>query len=185
MFATTTIMGRLGKDPEHRQTQGGTKVAQFSIATTEWDASKKEERTQWYDCIAFGDIGDRLKDRVRKGDRLLVNGTMRSRKYTPKDGDREVTVWELVVFRLTLIDYEKKDDGRDTRRDDDRRDRRDDDRRGRADDDRRDDRRSSDRRSGGFFDDDEDDRGGRRRSRDSDGESRRDGRRDMDDDIPF
>lgn len=107
MYASTTIIGRLGRDPETRSTQAGNTVTTFSVATDEWNPTKKETTTQWYDCVLWGDTGKRVSESMKKGDRIMAEGRMRSRKYTPRGSDQERIVWELIVDRHRRIDFKK------------------------------------------------------------------------------
>lgn len=109
MFQSLVLAGRLGKDPETRVTQGGDPVTKFSIAVGEWDSKKKEERTQWFDCTLWGETGRALSESMKAGDRILVRGVIRSRKYTPRDSDVERIAWEVQVYEHRRIDFKKKD----------------------------------------------------------------------------
>lgn len=164
MYQKLTIIGRLGKDPETRVTQAGDKVTQFSVAVSEWSTTKKEERTQWFDCIYWGDGGVRLSERMHKGDRIFVEGAIRSRKYTPRDSDTERVVWEVHVFAIRMIDYVKPDAEQDAG--------------GNASARRKDDERKRDERDDGWDDN-------RAASPKKAAPSRRNDVNDLSDDIPF
>ena len=69
------VYGRLGKDPEIKQTQGGTDIASFSIATTyeRKDANgNKIEETEWHNCVFFGKRVPVIEQYVHKGDKFMV-----------------------------------------------------------------------------------------------------------------
>jgi len=82
------LMGNLGKNAEVRQTKGGKSVMNFSIATTEkWDGG---EHTEWSRCVMWGDHVAKLAPYLTKGTRILVEGSLRTSKWTDKDNnDRE------------------------------------------------------------------------------------------------
>ena len=104
-----TLIGNLGADPEIRSTSGGSRVANFSLATTRtWnDASgAKQEKTEWHKCIAWNSKGSALADviekYVKKGDRLYVEGRIEYRQWQDKEGQTryvtEINVRELLML---------------------------------------------------------------------------------------
>ena len=79
-----TLVGRLGKDPETRNTQGGTKVVSISLGV---DRIQKGERVvDWIDCTAFDKAGKLLTDWCHKGNRIGVVGTLQTRAWKDNDG---------------------------------------------------------------------------------------------------
>ena len=82
--------GRLGRDPQIRATSKGTSVANFSVACDrEYNGQKL---TDWINVVAWGKLAEAVGNLVRKGDEVLVQGRMGTRKYTAKDGsDRYIT----------------------------------------------------------------------------------------------
>ena len=97
-FQSVTVLGNVGKEPEVRTTQGGTKVASFSIAVSK--KRQGEESTVWFNCIAFAKTAEVVENYVRKGSKVLVQGEIATRQYE-KDGATRY-VWEVVVDRLSL-----------------------------------------------------------------------------------
>jgi single-strand DNA-binding protein len=104
-----TIIGNVGADPEIRASLNGTKVAQFSIATSrQWKDSKgeKQEKTEWHRCIAWNagatGIADVIEKYVKKGDRLYVIGRVEYRQFEDRDKQTryvtEVNVRELLML---------------------------------------------------------------------------------------
>lgn len=82
--------GRLGRDPQIRTTSKGTSVASFSVACDRMYNDKK--LTDWINVVAWGKLAEAVGNLVRKGDEVLVQGRMGTRKYTAKDGsDRYIT----------------------------------------------------------------------------------------------
>ena len=87
-----TLLGNLGRDPEIRTTQLGTKVASFSIATTEsWtdkNSGEKRENTEWHQIVVFNDglIDNVIEPHVHKGDKIFLEGSNRTRKWTDTQG---------------------------------------------------------------------------------------------------
>lgn len=107
-----SLMGRLGADPEIRQTQSGEKVATLRIATGEqWkdkNTGEKKERTEWHTAVVWGPLAGLAEKYLAKGKRVLVEGTIRTRKWQDKEGhDRYSTEIVLSGFnaRLDVIDW--------------------------------------------------------------------------------
>lgn len=84
-----TLIGRLGKDPELRNTGGGKTIASFSIATGDkWKdkGGNEKETTEWHNIVCFRESTVRfLEHYVKKGDQVYVEGAIRTRKWE-KDG---------------------------------------------------------------------------------------------------
>lgn len=83
-----TLIGFLGKDPEISN-HNGTAIAKFSLATTEkWkdQYGNKQERTEWHNVTFFGRTADVVAKYIRKGSQVYVEGSLRTNKYTGKDG---------------------------------------------------------------------------------------------------
>src|SRR5258707_2821726 len=103
------LIGNVGRDPEIRTTTGGSKVATFSIATTErWKDKdgERQERTTWHNCVAWGPLVNVVEDYVHKGSKIAVQGRMEVRKYT-NSNDEERTAHECIVANLELLSPKK------------------------------------------------------------------------------
>ena len=106
------LLGNLGKDPEIRSMQSGSKMANFSIATSKrWkDRSTQEqkEKTSWHNIVIFGDgLVDVVEKYVKKGSKVYVEGELQTRKWQDQDGkDRYSTEVILQGYNcnLTLLD---------------------------------------------------------------------------------
>ena len=97
-----TLIGKLGRDPEHRDTNGGTNVTTFSMAT---DHSVKkgddwENVTTWHKVVLFG-ISDFQKQSLRKGATVHVEGRVSNRSYE-KDGEKKY-ISEVVGDKRNFI----------------------------------------------------------------------------------
>jgi single-strand DNA-binding protein len=106
-----TLIGNLGNDPEIRTTNGGNKVAQFSLATSrQWNSAsgEKQEKTEWHKCVAWnqGQKGTGLADVIeryaKKGDKLYVEGRIEYRQYEDKDKQTRY-VTEINVREILLL----------------------------------------------------------------------------------
>jgi len=106
------LVGNLGRDPEIRSTQDGTKVANLSLATSEtWrdrSSGERRERTEWHRVVIFNDkLAEVAEKYLRKGSKIYVEGQLQTRKWTDKEGqDRYSTEVVLQRFRgeLTMLD---------------------------------------------------------------------------------
>lgn len=119
-----SLLGRLGKDPEIRQTAAGEKVASFSVATGErWKdkaTGEKKERTEWHSIVLFGPLAAIAEQYLHKGSRVYVEGAIRTRKWQDQSGnDRWSTEVVLSGFgsRLDILDGKSEGGGRDEGRD--------------------------------------------------------------------
>ena len=84
------LVGRLGQDPDVRYTASGTAVATISIATSEsWkdrNTGQQQERTEWHRVVFFGRLAEIAGQYLRKGSQVYVEGSLRTNKYTDKQG---------------------------------------------------------------------------------------------------
>ena len=106
------VMGHLGKDPEMRYMPDGTANASFSVATSESFKDKegnKQERTEWHRVVLWGRIAEIAGEYLRKGSQAYIEGRIRTRKWTDKEGQERFTT-EIVGDRLQLIGG-RRDDG--------------------------------------------------------------------------
>jgi single-strand DNA-binding protein len=113
------LVGNLGKDPEVRSSQDGTKIVNFSLATSEtWNdraSGERKERTEWHRVVVFNDrIADVVEKYVRKGSKVYVEGSLQTRKWTDKDGQEKYST-EVVIGRfkgeLTMLDGRSSEGG--------------------------------------------------------------------------
>ncbi len=84
------LVGNLGADPEKRTTQGGTVITSIRVATGEsWKdkaTGETQERTEWHRVKFFGRLAEIAAEYLRKGAQVYVEGSLRTDKYTDKDG---------------------------------------------------------------------------------------------------
>jgi single-strand DNA-binding protein len=102
-----TLMGRLGGAPEMRFTQGGTAVAQFSLATNNRytnAAGDKVDDVQWHRVIIWGKAAQVATQYLQKGHRLYLEGRLQYRKWVDKEGqDRYST--EVVADEFIFLEH--------------------------------------------------------------------------------
>lgn len=105
------LLGNLGRDPEVRQTQDGTKIVHLAIATSErWrdkNTGEQREKTEWHRVVIFNDrLGEVAEKYLSKGRQVYVEGQLQTRKWTDQSGQEKYTT-EIVLQRfrgeLTLI----------------------------------------------------------------------------------
>lgn len=93
------LIGRVGQDPEIKDTNSGIKIANFSLATSE--KYKDEEKTQWHRCVAFGKLTGVIESYVKKGDLLYIEGTINYESWE-KDGETKyatkIKVWSIQML---------------------------------------------------------------------------------------
>ena len=113
------LVGNLGKDPEVRSTQDGTKIVNFSLATSEtWNdraSGERKERTEWHRVVVFNEnIANVVEKYVKKGKKVYVEGSLQTRKWTDQSGQEKYTT-EVVIGRfngaLTLLDSARDGEG--------------------------------------------------------------------------
>lgn len=98
-----TILGNLGADPELRMTQNGQAILKLRVATTESYLDKsnaRQERTEWHAVTMFGPRGEGLAKMLRKGERIYVEGGLRTSSYE-KDGEKRYRT-EIVATNVLL-----------------------------------------------------------------------------------
>ncbi len=101
------IVGNLGRDPEIRSTQDGTKVATLNVATSEkWTKDgEKKERTEWHRVVIFNDRLVEIADKyLKKGSKLYLEGQLQTRKWTDQSGAEKYST-EIVMqkFRGEIV----------------------------------------------------------------------------------
>ena len=105
------LVGNLGRDPEVRTTQDGSKIVNLSLATSErWkdrNSGEQRERTEWHRVVIFNENLGRIAEQyLRKGSNCYIEGQLQTRKWTDQQGSEKYTT-EVVLQRyrgeLTLL----------------------------------------------------------------------------------
>jgi len=104
------LIGNVGKDPEVKHLENGTTLAKFSLATTEVykKDNEKQSTTEWHNIVAFRNTGDIVKNYVKKGDALYIEGKIQTRSWEDKDGNRKY-ITEIVCNNLQMLGSGKSD----------------------------------------------------------------------------
>ena len=106
------LLGNLGRDPEIRSMQSGSKMASFSIATSKrWkdkNTQEQKEKTSWHNVVVFGDgLVNIVENYVKKGSKIYVEGELQTRKWQDQDGNDKYST-EVILqgynCNLTLLD---------------------------------------------------------------------------------
>jgi single-strand DNA-binding protein len=103
-----TLIGNMVQDPESRSLPSGQHVTKFSLATNyAWQDARtkaKKEAVDFHDVIAWGKLGDIIKQYVKKGSKLYVEGRLRNRKFVTKDGQKR-TAKEIVADNMIMLGH--------------------------------------------------------------------------------
>ncbi len=101
------LVGNVGQDPEVRSTQDGREIANFSLATSEsWkdkNSGERKEKTEWHRVVIFspGLVGI-VKNYVKKGSKLYIEGSLQTRKWTDGSGVEKFTT-EIVLQNFNSV----------------------------------------------------------------------------------
>jgi single-strand DNA-binding protein len=100
------LLGNVGKDPEIRSTAGGMTVASFSLATA--DRAKDAQgnwadRTEWHNLVCFQRTAEVVRDYVKKGSQIFVEGKIQTRSWDDKTSGEKKYKTEILVNELTLL----------------------------------------------------------------------------------
>lgn len=101
------LVGNVGQDPEMRYMPSGGAVTNISVATSEsWkdkQTGQPQERTEWHKVVFFNRLAEIAGEYVRKGSKLYIEGSLRTRKWQDQSGqDRYVT--EIVASEMQMLD---------------------------------------------------------------------------------
>ncbi|MBV2127967.1 single-stranded DNA-binding protein [Arsukibacterium indicum] len=101
------LIGNLGADPEVRYMPQGGAVANMTIATSEsWtdkSTNQKKEQTEWHRVVIYQRLAEIAGDYLRKGSKVYIEGKLRNREWTDKEGIKRYTT-EIVANELQMLD---------------------------------------------------------------------------------
>ncbi len=113
------LIGNLGRDPEIRSTQDGTRIANLSLATSDtWrdkNTGERRERTEWHRVVIFDEkLSEVAEKYLRKGSKIYIEGQIQTRKWQDQSGQDKYTT-EVVLNRfrgtLTMLDSRRDSEG--------------------------------------------------------------------------
>lgn len=101
------LIGNLGQDPEVRYLPQGGAVANLTVATSEsWTdkaTNEKKEQTEWHRVVIYQRLAEIAGEYLRKGSKVYLEGKLKTRKWTDKDGVERYTT-EIVANELQMLD---------------------------------------------------------------------------------
>lgn len=101
------LIGNLGNDPEVRYTPNGSAVANISLATSEtWrdkQSGELQDRTEWHRVVFFNRLAEIVGEYLRKGSKIYVEGSLRTRKWADKNGVERYTT-EIIANEMHMLD---------------------------------------------------------------------------------
>jgi len=100
------LLGNVGKDPEIRSTPGGTLVATLGLATSDRQKDAQgnwQDRTEWHNLVAFNRTAEIIRDYVKKGSKLFVEGSLRTSNWEDKETKAKRYRTEIIVNDLSLL----------------------------------------------------------------------------------
>jgi len=101
------LVGNVGVDPDVRYLPNGNAVTTLSIATSEsWKdktTGEKQDRTEWHRVVCFNRLGEIAGEYVRKGSKLYVEGSLRTRKWQDQQGQDRYTT-EIIAADIQMLD---------------------------------------------------------------------------------
>ena len=100
------LLGNVGKDPEIRSTPGGTMVANFTLATSDRQKDAQgnwQDRTEWHNLVAFTRTAEIVRDYVKKGSKLYIEGKIQTRSWDDKETGAKRYRTEIIVNDLSLL----------------------------------------------------------------------------------
>ena len=100
------LLGNVGKDPEIRTTPSGMTVASFSLATAERakDAQGNwADKTEWHNLVAFQRTAEIVRDYVKKGTQVFIEGKIQTRSWDDKESGQKKYRTEILINELSLL----------------------------------------------------------------------------------
>ncbi len=110
------IIGRLGRDPEMRYTPNGRPVTSFTVATPRsWTTAEGERReeTEWFNVVAWGNLAEICKQRLRKGHQVYIEGRLQTRGWEDENGGKHFRT-ELVAQEMILLGGPRQEEEEDS-----------------------------------------------------------------------
>lgn len=108
------LVGTLGRDPETKTFANGGSLTQFSIATSEsWvdkNSGERQEITEWHRIVLNNRLGEIAQQYLKKGSKVYIEGSLRTRKWTDKDGQERYTT-EIRGDSMQMLDSARPGQG--------------------------------------------------------------------------
>lgn len=105
------LMGNVGKDPEYKDFDNGGSVAKFTLATNDRafktaNGTEVPERTEWHNIVLRNELAKIAKEYVKKGDKLYIEGKIRTRSYEDNNGVKRY-VTEVYGYNMEMLSPKK------------------------------------------------------------------------------
>jgi single-strand DNA-binding protein len=100
------LLGNVGKDPEIRTTAGGMTVASFSLATADRQKDAQgnwADKTEWHNLVAFQRTAEIIRDYVKKGSQIFIEGKIQTRSWDDKTSGEKKYRTEILINELSLL----------------------------------------------------------------------------------
>ena len=100
------LLGNVGKDPEIRSTASGMTVASFTLATADRQKDQQgnwTDKTEWHNLVCFQRTAEIVRDYVKKGTQLFIEGKIQTRSWDDKESGQKRYKTEILVNELTLL----------------------------------------------------------------------------------
>ena len=107
------LLGNIGADPELKVTSSGTPVLKLRLATSERYKDRDgeyQERTEWHNVTVWGKRGEALSRFLGKGERILVEGSLRTSSYEDRDGNKRYRT-EVIAQNVVLNGSKRRQEG--------------------------------------------------------------------------
>lgn len=102
------IIGNLGVAPDVRYLPSGGAVCTLSIATSEtWkdkQTNEQQERTEWHRVVIFNKLGEIARDYLKKGSKVYIEGSLRTRKWQDKNTGQDRYTTEIIASEMQMLD---------------------------------------------------------------------------------
>ncbi len=100
------VVGNLGRDPEVRYTQSGAAICSITVATSrQWKdktSGERQEETEWHRVTLFDRLAEIASEYLKKGRPVFIEGRLKTRKYTDKDGVEKYAT-EIIATEMQLL----------------------------------------------------------------------------------
>lgn len=106
-----TIIGNISKEPELTQTNNGKNVCKFSIAVSRnYTIANGEKKTDFFNCIAWGGIGENISKYCAKGSKIAIHGSLETRSYQDSKGVKHNNI-EIIVGEAEFLSAKPNTNG--------------------------------------------------------------------------
>ncbi|CAB4133936.1 Ssb Single-stranded DNA-binding protein [uncultured Caudovirales phage] len=103
---TVMLIGNVGRDPEIKKSQTDMLIANLTLATSE--IYKQEEQTEWHSIVAFGKLAETIEKYVHKGDKIFIEGKLKTRKWQDKETGKDRYKTEILADKMQMLGSSKR-----------------------------------------------------------------------------